>query len=252
MSKKKIIITSIVVCFIIFAGIFLLQKKQGLMQKQSEQQMNQLNENSIGQGNSGQTSIDTGDWKTFTNEGWGYFIKYPGHLFVRANTQGDKYPGDTSTDIKLASGKIDSWEGGQTMVMSDKEQMGIQDTMPDEKIHITILTEKYNKEETIKTFLKERMKTENYDDGNKKISYEVITDNKDEYSVISHTEVKNWPYDGAWSKQAIVIDNNCRFLIKNEWIYEICGNVYNLSKINDPGYNAEILEKIIESFEFSN
>ncbi len=75
--------------------------------------------------------INQDDWQTYTDEAWGFSIKFPKELYHRVHPQGEKYPGEEC----LTCGN-----GGQLLIISDQEEMGIQDIMLDENVHIELRT----------------------------------------------------------------------------------------------------------------
>lgn len=220
MKKKVLISIAMVLLVVLAAGVFVVQKKNVTKKDVQIQEKMPVQEN----------NFDNLDWKTYTNDGWGYAIKYPSNLYIKSNTQGDKFPGDTESDVRLADGKVTAWEGGQTLIISDKEKMGIQDIMPDERIHIAISTFKANSNR-----YKGQTWGQYFDDPNNGLQ-KIQTDN----FVI---------YEGAgdYSREARQF---YRYVIKDGWVYDLSGGVYSGNKeISFDDF--ELIKKIILTFEFT-
>ncbi len=63
-------------------------------------------------------------WKTYASEKWGYQIKYPVNFYIKGNLN-LTYPGQ---------------EGGLDFIVSNVENMGIQDVGPNESVHVDVYT----------------------------------------------------------------------------------------------------------------
>jgi hypothetical protein len=75
------------------------------------------------------------NWKTYTDDAWGFSIKFPKEFHYKVHTQGESYPGEEC---------VMCGNGGQLLIISDQEDMGIQDVELDERIHIVVSTSKEN------------------------------------------------------------------------------------------------------------
>lgn len=221
MNKKKIVIVVVVVILAVGAGLWVLENRQKEISLKNNSVQNQQNAQSE-QKNDETQEIDMSDWKTYINDGWGYSIKYPPNLFIKPNAQGDKFPGDESMP----------YDGGQTLIISDKEKMGIQDVMPDERIHIRIITSKMKVNQSLVSYLKELYSIKDITgNDNIKIS-EILLNGVNAYEI----QFK--------SKQPYI----SIFLNKNDWAYQLHG--INFIDENVDSYNFKLMKKIISTFEF--
>jgi hypothetical protein len=153
MSKKILMAVAII---IIVIGVVAVVWSQVNKQRQVSTPTEELSDNQIqpqeqqNQNQHNQVVDPYEGWQTYRNTGWGYTIKYPRGLFIKENTQGDKFPGDTSRCPMCG-------HGGQTLIISDVKNMGIHDLMPNEKIHITISTHKKEDGQTLESYLGENL-----------------------------------------------------------------------------------------------
>lgn len=68
---------------------------------------------------------ETADWQTYTSKDYGYSIKFPQNLYYKGNKV-QQYPDQS---------------GAQDLIISDVQNMGIQDILANEKIHLDILVQ---------------------------------------------------------------------------------------------------------------
>lgn len=161
---------------------------------------------------------ETSDWKTYESEGWKYSIKYPSNLYIKSNPQGDKYPDDPSTPH----------DGGQTLIISDLEKMGIQDIMPEEKIHVDVLTMRKKSNQTLYSYLKELIKHE----GNE--------------SKISETSING--IEGFEIKTSEFLSISI-FVNQGDWVYQLRGcNAVDQDLTSE---NYQLMRKIFSTFKFT-
>ncbi|KKQ14905.1 MAG: hypothetical protein US25_C0017G0003 [Candidatus Moranbacteria bacterium GW2011_GWE1_36_7] len=205
------VIVGVVAVVAIIAGVFLTQKNQQKITQDVNQQV-----------------ISTTDWNTYASGGWGYSIKYPSNLYIKSDTQGDKFPGETTGDERLPKG-LATWDGGQTLIISDKEKMGIQDIMPDERIHFVIttfkLTQAREKNQTFESYFKD----------DKNLS-RITMNGFDIYDVINtNSEGGNGVH---------------RYIVKDDWVFDLNGQVYLKNK-QISSDDLGMIKKIISTFEFT-
>jgi hypothetical protein len=231
MSQKTQIITAIITITVINLGVFLYIQKVNTVSEEIQKSDKIIEENAnvnvdinsqedvipteveeshnidILYNEDG--SIDTSNWISYKDEAWGFSIKYPRGLYIKKHTQGEKYPGEEC----LTCGN-----GGQLLIVSDFENMGIQDVMNYEGIHIVISSRKNNE----KYF---EISHVNQNDSKRKLNYEdkcsVISENTLHYSV------------------------SC---VKNDWIFSLYSETYG--KESKKEINKQIAKLIIQTFRF--
>lgn len=213
--SKRILITVLTLAALAVAGGLMINSFR--KNKPAAEQPVSTSSNEPAQSAENQTSavetVDPKDWLTYTNEGWGYQIKYPPNLFIKSNPQGDKFPNDPSSPSL----------GGQTLIISDQEKMGTQDVMPNEKIHFEINTFSIN-----------------HPFNQDKTMGEYITNNE------NITKVKINP-----GKPIEAFEEGLSFVyvIKNGWVYHLHG--INYVDPNRETANYKLIRQIIETFEFT-
>ena len=218
MNKKVTIVIILILALALVAGGFWCWKNQ----RDKVSQQTEQAENNQEQAQNTETEIDTSDWKTYQNEGWKYSIKYPSNLYIKSNTQGAKFPGDESTPF----------DGGQTLIISDIEKMGIQDVMSEERIHIIITTLKKEEGQSLYSYL---VKSFSFGDN---IS-EVVVNGISGFQNKSVNE-----YSSA------TVSSSSVFLSRDNW-------VYYLYSLNDSGENFDsknykLMKKIISTFQLTD
>ena len=153
------------------------------------------------------------DWKIYQSVKWGYKISYPATLYTKGD-EVQKYPGQ---------------EGAQDLIISDIENMGIQDIMPEEKIHIDIYTTP-SKEKSLDQFVDE------YKIGGEIYNKETIILGKDK----AVRFVKKDEFEGG----TLYI-----LAKKGYFIYVVRGtNTKNNDPLTDDDYKQ--MQKIMETFRF--
>lgn len=217
MNKKVIIIVAALLLAILVGGFLVVRNKEK-NNKEVLQEETTTQDNSQGQKEVDLEKNDMSDWNTYINKGWGYSIKYPKELYIKDNPQGDKFPGDSSTPF----------DGGQTLIISDQEKMGIQDIMLNEKIHIAITTQKadsnFNDGKTILEYL------ESGDENISKIKINEI----DAYNIKPHSDQNNFV---------------SFYIVKNGWVYHLHGINYMDKDIDSDNY--KLMSDILRAFEFT-
>ena len=159
----------------------------------------------------------TADWKIFQHNGWNYTISYPDNLYIKESPQGDKFPGDTSMCPMCGY-------GGQTLIISDIEKMGIQHVEPgSEKIHIVISTSKKEKNDSLYDYILKLT------EGAENISQFTI-DNITGYKILGGQEspISIW-----------IVENE-----NSEWVYSLYGIKTSTSE------NFELMMNILQTFKF--
>lgn len=222
MNKKIITIISVLVLVILAGGFWFVEnKKKEDDNKKILQEEIATQNNSRDQKEADLEEISTSDWDIYINEGWGYSIKYPKELYIKDNPQGDKFPGDISSCPYCG-------HGGQTLIISDQEKMGIQDIMLNEKIHITITTQKVNS-----NFNDGKAILEYLESGDENIS-KIKIEGMDAYNIIPNSDQNNF----------ISI-----YIIKNEWVYHL-GGINYIDK-NTGSDNFKLMREILRTFKFT-
>lgn len=213
MNKKiTIAIISILALALVAGGFWVWKNKHKVEVIQQAEQIE----------NNQELEINTSDWKTYINEGWKYSIKYPSNLYIKPNAQGDKFPGDESTPF----------DGGQTLIISDIEKMGIQDVMPEERIHIIITTLKKEEGQSLYSYL---VKSFSFGDN---ISEVVVNG----ISGFQNKSVNEY--------SSVTVSSSSVFLSRDNW-------VYYLYSLNDSGENFDsknykLMKKIISTFQLTD
>lgn len=219
MNKKSIIYANaaLILAIVIVGGFWVWRSNQkvGVIEEQGQEQEQSKNQ---------QAEIDTSNWKTYQSDGWGYSIKYPDNLYIKADTQGDKFPGDTCPMCG---------NGGQTLIISDLENMGIQDVNPEEGIHVVVSTRK------LSSIINEKNKTvENYLENNY----------KGKISKIKINDINVYKIDPEFGENKINISMSI-FIVKDDWLYNLLGVNYSDKNLNS--YNIKLMDKIFSTFKFT-
>jgi hypothetical protein len=212
MKKRTLIIVIALIALVLIGGLFIFKKEA---KKESLE-------------NTNQEQFDSSNWKEYVSSGWGYSIKYPSDLYIKSDTQGDKFPGDTEGDENVPKG-WGTWDGGQTLIISDKERMGIQDIMPNERIHITINTFKIDS---------------NRDKGQTWEQYFNSTNNGLLKIKMDKFDIYEGVNDYSNEERQFY-----RYIVKGDWVFNLGGAVYFKNKqISSDDF--ELIKKIILTFEF--
>jgi len=156
------------------------------------------------------TTDETANWQIYTSKDYGYSIKFPKDLYYK----GDKvqqYPGEF---------------GAMDLIISDIENMGIQDVMQNEKIHITVTTSKKSADDTLYEYLtKEGIKASSI-------------------SEIAINNVKSYKIQPSASQTATSV-----YTVNNNIVYNLHGINYLKESLDST--NFKLMQQIIDTFKFS-
>lgn len=145
------------------------------------------------------------DWKTYTNSVLGYEIKYPNNLFGKET------------------------DSSQRFIISDIEKMGIQDVMPEEKIHVNISVMDNSEGLGLKDFLNKLMGTQAND----------LT----AYSQNGMNGFKlELPYDSGSVSAGVTV-----FFAKAKQVYVLVGLNYNPNMRTE---SIDLMKEILSTFKF--
>lgn len=180
------------------------------------------------------------NWETYTDDAWGFSIKFPKEFYYKVHPQGETYPGEEC---------MTCGNGGQLLIISDQREMGVQDYGINENVHIVVQTNKWNKEDNLENFINERHFDLN--DGNKIVEIETKKYSPNDYLVRSYINTRRYPYGGVFYNKHLVSYNFNRYIIKNSWEYSIAGGVtfvLNNEEIDEK--RVYLIESIISTFKF--
>ncbi len=243
MNKKIIIIFSPLLLITVIFYVWFFYKdaediainsqqidKYGQNQSTSQEYQEQHVNNEINQKEDSQNdqTVDLDDgWQSYEHEGWKYTIKYPSELFIKENAQGDAFPGDTSTCPMCGF-------GGQTLIISDIQEMGVHDVGTDETIHIRISTHKKSADETLDDFI-ERGK------GEQRVYVDTVVDGRNAVKT-THLENSNdnsneYVNEHPMHSLNISIDDG-------EWFYMLYAEYASLD-------DYALITKIFDTFTFT-
>jgi hypothetical protein len=137
-----VIITAVVMAGLGAGGYYYLNGKSvkekndlqsqidGLNSKISADSVSTTNSSSTSSASTGSvvTGDETSNWQTYSSSDYGYSIQFPKTMYFKGNKV-QQMPGDV---------------GAQDLIISDVQNMGIQDILPNEKIHIDVTTNASN------------------------------------------------------------------------------------------------------------
>lgn len=230
MDKKSLIIFGIVIGLVLIVSCFWYsQNSKNKQESISSEQKKVEGNNKIKDENNSQLekdiisdlnvkynsdgSIDTSDWKIYTNEGWKYSIKYPSNLFIDTTVIGDGFPGDNCPNL--------CGNGGRSLVISDRKRTGNHVTS-DDKVIIMVSTKKKSDNQIL----------ENYIVKSDEIEYlDLMVDDRRGLMRISK------------SKKFIGLT-----LDDDGWFYDIYGENLNKELLDS---NYIIIKEILNSFNFN-
>jgi len=167
--------------------------------------------------NSSSSAIDTSDWKTYTSETWGYSIKYPSNYYLEEN------------ETKPASGMSSN---APALIISDQEEMGIQDILNTENTHISLIFET-QEDTTLEKYFENK-----YSDSEKYSGKEEITLGDDKAIAC---EVK--ATDSSAPVLALIVGQD------NTYVTLSAASADKSDLSSDENY--QIMAEIIQSFRFS-
>jgi len=132
---KKFLLISIVLFVVVLVsgcGKEKIQQNQSIQENQNQVVKEEIPEEA--QSKEFQLpDLNQENWETYTDEAWGFSIKFPKEFYFKVHPQGEKYPGEECATCG---------NGGQLLIISDQEEMGIQDYGLNENVHVEVLVDK--------------------------------------------------------------------------------------------------------------
>ena len=133
------------------------------------------------------------------------------------------------------------------MIISDQEEIGIQDYGLNENVHIVVTSTKWNNSSILKEFLNNK-----YEQNDELGGVEFQENSKNDYLIKTYFDYERYPYNGEFYNKHLLTYRFDRHVVDNNWRYSINGGVTFLVDEEDINQKeVELDESIISTFELA-